>query len=158
MPSSPGSVPCRYSVIKYVADEVRGEPINIGVLIQNRKNLETHCKFITRFDLIRTSDEDPQFLQAIADKIRQESPRVDLEHLFEKYSGKICLSPPRAALTDDPGEEVKAIFDRFVSVEKRSNRSQSTSMNVKQGVLGYIARFGARIHKQRDPRQARQAL
>ena len=147
MPSSLGLVPYRYSVIKYVADEVRGEPINIGVLIQNRKNLETHYKFITRFDRIRTSDEDPQFLRAIADKIGQESLKIDLEHLFKKYSGKICLSPPRVALTDDPGEEAKVIFDRFVSIEKRSKQNRSTNMNVKQSVLSYIVKFGARVHK-----------
>ena len=42
-------IPCRYVIVKYVEDEVRDEPINVGLILQSNRDYATFSKFITEY-------------------------------------------------------------------------------------------------------------
>jgi hypothetical protein len=42
-------IPCGYIIVRYVEDEVRDEPINVGVILQSNRDYTTFSKFITEF-------------------------------------------------------------------------------------------------------------
>lgn len=134
-------IPCKYSVVKYVADEVRNEPINVGIILQDKDNQHSNCRFITRFSRIRTADEEPAFLRNVIDKIRGENLKeAKIDDLVTKYTGKIRLSPPRVTLADDLHKEVEILFDRFVSIEKQPIKIERpiTLTTVKQNMWNYF--------------------
>ena len=137
-------IPCKYSVVKYVADDVRDEPINVGIIIQDKDNQHNNCKFITRFSRIRTADEEPAFLKSVIEKIKEEnSKETKIDDLVIKYTGKIRLSPPRVTLADDLHKEVKMLFDRFVSIENQPIKIEKpiTLTTVKQNMWNYFKKF-----------------
>ena len=40
---------CEFSVIKYVPDIVRFEPVNIGISLLDKQNKKIHNKYMTNF-------------------------------------------------------------------------------------------------------------
>lgn len=142
--------PCKYSIVKYVADEVRNEPINIGIILQTKDKKQNKCRFITRFSKIRTADEEPSFLRKVIEKIKEENSKETLiDDLITKYSGKIRLSPPRITLTDDLQKEAEILFDRFVSIERQPIKVEKpiTLTSVKQNVWNYFKELEKPVKK-----------
>ncbi|MCH7648862.1 MAG: DUF3037 domain-containing protein [Thaumarchaeota archaeon] len=137
-------IPCKYSIVKYVADEVRDEPINIGVVLQAKDNQFNNCQFITRFNKIRTAEEQPSFLKHVIEKIKHEnSKELGINELANKYNGKIRLSLPRVTITNNLEKEVELLFNRFVSIEQESIKvvRPMTLRTVKHSVWNYFKKF-----------------
>ncbi len=45
---------CEFSVIKYVPDIVRFEPVNIGIILLDKQNKKIHVKYVTNFNELFT--------------------------------------------------------------------------------------------------------
>src|SRR6266487_4703513 len=67
-------IPCRYRIAKYVEDEVRDEPINVGVILQSNRDYRTIFKFITEYSnskLKNMSNEDIVLFKEISSNIEE---------------------------------------------------------------------------------------
>lgn len=115
-------IPCRYLVVKYVDDDTRDEPINIGIIMQSQSNNKTISKFITNYHKIRTGGEDISILKEILDNIHNEisgsSDKNILEKVSTKYSGKIRFTEPRGTLARNMDVEANYLFERYISIEE----------------------------------------
>lgn len=123
--SSGTKLQCRYSIVKYVADHVRDEPVNIGVLVESADNRHHDSEFITGFSSIRAASEPSSFLQSVVEKIRNENARgMPLDEMEARHSRKIRLSPPRSILVDDLRKDTRMLFSRFVSITEPDENQQ----------------------------------
>lgn len=142
-------IPCRYLVAKYVGDDIRDEPINVGIILQSRNTYEIKLRFITHFAKIRTATEEPQFLRQVLENIQNELARSRdknaLENIVSKYHGKIRFTDPRATVTEALDDETNSLYNRFISIETQpmiTTRPLSI-MTVKSN----ISKFFSRVHK-----------
>lgn len=124
----------RYSLVRYFADPIRDEPLNVGVIIHS--SAEHHIAF--RFDLRRAStklssaDRDSfKHFQEELEAIEREEiawhtarfeniPVSEPDFLFkvaDNIGNKIRFSAPRGLVTDKLGETFDDLFARFVSAE-----------------------------------------
>jgi len=145
-------IPCKYSVARYVADEVRDEPINLGIVLQSNKISDKNCRFITRFSKIRTATEEPTFLKKVIEKIRNDvasSEKADLNEVVSKYHGKIIFTKPRTTLAEDLDKQADWLFERFVSIEKQSleDTHPITIRHVKKNIWNYLQHFDKPVQR-----------
>ncbi len=137
--------PCRYLVAKYVGDDVRDEPINIGIIIQSENNRKTISKFITNYNKIRTGGEDVTILKEILEKIHHEisesKDKKILDKIALKYTGKIKFTEPRPTLVDDLEHEANSLFERYISIEQAviEQIEKITLPLIKKQVWHYLA-------------------
>lgn len=135
-------IPCRYFVAKYIGDEIRDEPINIGVLLQSHTN-ETKFKFITHCSKIRTASEEPTFLKQILENIQNEISKSGehgmLDKIVSKYQGKVRFTEPRGTLVKSLDDELASLYNRFISIEKQSETIRPINITfVKKSVESFL--------------------
>lgn len=125
-------IPCRYVVAKYLGDEIRGEPINIGIIIQSQKDKKSLSKFITNYHRIRTGGEDVSILKQILEKIYQEisesSEKDILDKIPSKYNGKIRFTEPRGTLAENMTNELSSLFERYISIERQVEKIEKITL------------------------------
>ena len=120
-----------YSVVRYVADPIRNEPVNIGLVVHSANK-----RFIRfRFDEKRVNIADPdrdtlkhyeQELLPIKDhEIRWEdalfetipvSDPMFLSKVSDYIGNKITFDTPRGCRTDDLSRTFEELFNQFVTV------------------------------------------
>lgn len=131
---------CFYSVVRYVPDQVRNEPRNIGIIVQCRGLGYINCKFMTnlRAKLGGTATQTDikiikAYIEEFSDNFKQSAllPSTGvlvqdaIEILQENYLsnltkqglGKIHFTEPRGCLTDNPVKELEYFFNTFVGEE-----------------------------------------
>ncbi len=154
-------ISCKYLVARYIGDEVRNEPINIGIILQSQKDYTTSARFITKFDKIRTASEDSEFLQHILGKIYQEmqysKEKNVLDKIFKRYEGKIRFTEPRGTLAINLENEINDLYQRYVSVEEQPISRTSIKMHryqiirlpdLRKNVWSYLkAKFAKNVKK-----------
>lgn len=111
---------CYYSVVKYVADPDRDEPVNVGVILVSPGDQFTYFRFLEEEELKRKLSSNAHFallcLQDLANYLIGKPPvRAFLEELKIDYAAN-CLrfSSPRGCLTSDPQCEIYNLFARLV--------------------------------------------
>jgi hypothetical protein len=120
------SIPCRYIIAKYVEDEIKDEPINVGIIIQSQKDFTIVPRFVTNYlgwKLRYASSESTALVRGILKKLEKEilstaGNRDTLDKIISKYTGKIRFTDPRGTITTDLYNESKFLFDRLVSAKR----------------------------------------
>ncbi len=140
-------VPCEFSLIRYVPDVVKGEFVNIGVLLREAgaDKLETRIKFTRDWSRVRCMDADADtgLLEALEGEIGQRlrtrtsarDPKSVMEVLEDSLSNSVQMTEPRATLAENMTagmEELMRLYVeplRVVRLRKQSSRAQiQTSM------------------------------
>ncbi|CAI9832586.1 hypothetical protein IBTHAUMO2_870001 [Nitrosopumilaceae archaeon] len=106
----------KYSVIKYVPDDVRDEAINVGVLLRSTEDKKFDHKVVTNFGKFRKIPDAPILKEALEKLINEYDGAESLEDMYKKMNHKIRLSIPRSMMVNNLEEDKKALFDEFVSV------------------------------------------
>jgi hypothetical protein len=118
--------PCEFFLFRYVPDVVKGEFINIGVLIRpvndsHRPSLRFTCDW-SRVQAL-DHDADTALLEAfgteISERLKTESADTLLEGLLESLSNSIQIAGPQACLVDTMEAELDRLMLLFV--ESRSS-------------------------------------
>lgn len=148
-------IPCRYIVARYVEDDVRDEPINLGVILQSQRDYEVTFKFITDYSYkaLATSVNVnrsllTQILKNIENEIsKSESQESILNELISKHSGKIRFTEPRGTLAEDLEEEMYSLFDRYVSIKhyRELSKLPISHYNIRKSVSGFLRKIGKRV-------------
>lgn len=114
-------IPCKYIIAKYVDDEIRDEPVNVGVIIQSQENYEILSKFVTDYrswKLKNASAESNTLLREMLMKIKEDVSSANqnevLCKILSKYGGKLRFTEPRGTLALNLVDETESLFDRYI--------------------------------------------
>ena len=143
----------KYTVAKYVPDLVRGESINIGVVLHGEGFSD--ARFTT--DLRRLSGlgfpPDPSLLRLVTSGIKKwarTDKRFDPETIWREFGRNIQFTQPRVTSTDDPEAELDELFETLVAVPGRVKRHAITRERVKRNLELSIVRRPVVNYLRRD--------
>jgi hypothetical protein len=124
----------QYSIVRYVPDPVRGEQLNVGVVVAAKDETYFATRFIRPRDASRLRrlgyDEDFGFLWDLAAEMEQQSTDGQLkigpegtsiwnalavEQAAREWANSIQFSEPRASTEDGPDELLDKLFARYVA-------------------------------------------
>jgi hypothetical protein len=127
---------CKYSVVRYFADPVRVEPVNIGLVMHSAQEQFLASDFDLRRVASKISKSDKETVKYFSQELESiENHDVEWEHArFETipvadtkflqkaadYIGnKIVFDLPRGCITPDPDQLFEELFQRFVATKPR---------------------------------------
>lgn len=106
--------------MKYVDDEVRDEPINIGIILQSKKNYKIATKFFNDYHKLRYHVSNSALvkiiLESVSDEIAKNDEKDILTSISSKFSGKLRFSDYRGTLAKNLESELDSLFTRYVSI------------------------------------------
>jgi hypothetical protein len=113
-------LPCKYCVIKYVEDQDRDEPVNIGIILQSKIDREVSSRFID-YQKLKHKFENSHLVKLLLENIQEEistnySDDI-IKKISSKYEGKLKFSEFRGTLAKSFDEELSSLYKRFVSIE-----------------------------------------
>jgi hypothetical protein len=109
------AIPGRYALFRFNPDPVRGEVINVGVLLDSPEGIT--CAFVSErrpawFD---ATVFDPRVYHSLIEDIREKAAvGMPLERFWREYSGMYEFTEPRMVLMDDPAEQLAKLAKRFL--------------------------------------------
>jgi Protein of unknown function (DUF3037) len=122
VPAEPTAAECEFFLVQYVPDPVRGELLNIGVLLFCFEKKFLGCLLMQNFRQIQNfhARADLQFFADLQEYFEQriegckDQPDTFLREI-QGYSNIIQISPPRKCLASDPKAEILRLYDRYVA-------------------------------------------
>ena len=121
---------CEFYLLRYVPNIVRGEFVNLGVLVyDSQAGRLLPPKLLEDFRRVRKLHPwaDLDVLAALERQIEAEAPqqngalRTYLERL-QQYSNVLEFSEPKAVLTADPEAELERLFETYVAEPRYPGR------------------------------------
>ncbi len=128
--TEPFMTPCSYWVVRYTANLLRDEWINVGVLLFDPTGSRFRSRFIEtdgEFSRLRRlqPNHDERILRALESHFQTavasaEDPAAYLANLTETLSNAIELSPERGVLTEDFDAELDRLYQKHVAPPRAS--------------------------------------
>ncbi|RJP24477.1 MAG: DUF3037 domain-containing protein [Candidatus Abyssobacteria bacterium SURF_5] len=142
---------CKYVIVRFVPDFVKGEFVNVGIVLECRERRFVDFHFSS--DLARISRIFPNanvdIVRGIAKDLRKRLGRSGEEYyadlfrssstqeadtflakLLHDYSNHIEISQPKASLCDDPEEELKKLFQMYVTSKTKPEEKAPTHQRI----------------------------
>jgi hypothetical protein len=135
---------CEFFLVRYVPDVVRGEPVNIGlVLLEDGGADFTGVRFTRDWRRVRCADPDVEveFLESYEDEFRRllesRAPEIInyrgpmsrrewlLGQMQQSFSGALELAPMGAVFTESPRAALGELAQRYVEPNQRGTRAQA---------------------------------
>ena len=130
---------CRFYVVRYVPDIVRGEFINVGVFLYSPEQkylgslFTSDSRRLKRFhpqadlELFRSLQES--FEEQIQDNV--DNLEGYLESLRSSLSNLIQISEPESLMAEEPSLEIGKIFDRYVGGPPTDEVQENTRLRIR---------------------------
>lgn len=137
-------------LVQYVPDLLRGEYVNIGVLLHSPQEKYLGCLFTDDFRRIQHfhPQADVPFLRQLQAHFEMEIDEhgADLEgHLQfmrRSFSNLIQVSEPRVFCLVDPQRELPELFERYVGQRLAGPQPEDTRLRVKQRLTAALSLAG----------------
>ena len=131
---------CRFYVVRYVPDIVRGEFINVGVLLYSPEQKYLGCLFppdcrrVKRFHPQADLEMVRSLQEGFEEQIRDNAENLEgyLESLAKSLSNLIQISEPESLLVEEPALEIRKLFDRYVGGAPTTEVQENTRMRIRQ--------------------------
>lgn len=122
-------LPCEFSLIRYVPDVVKGEFVNIGVILReaggrDADSAKQQVRFTRDWSRVRCMDADADIAlfealeQEIAQRLRTgpspRDPKTVMEVLEDTLSNSLQISEPRATLAENLATEMELLLTMYV--------------------------------------------
>ena len=132
---------CYYIVARYIPDLVRGEFINIGVLLQSATTPFVSSKFLANYAPVKRFD--PNVSATVLNDFALSSqnaagaaarrrvgiparpvatPPEFITTLSRRYAGVVQYDAPKAVLTNDPAETLNRLYQELVAPPTKTRR------------------------------------
>jgi len=115
-------VECEFLMVRYVPDPVRGESLNVGILLYCREKRYLGCLFLQDLRRIRNfhAQADSQFFRELQRHFKQQikDHQNDLDAFLreiQNYSNMIQIAPPQICIVHDPKAEILRLYERYVT-------------------------------------------
>ncbi len=151
MPDEKNMKECSLYLVHYVPDLVRGEFLNIGLLLHSPEEKFLGCLFTE--DLRRVRRFHPKADLDFLRELQQDFDRQIDEHsadldeyvrwMNDSFSNLIQLAPPRICLLRDPQAEIGTLFERYVGPRAEGSLAPDTRLRVKQRLTSALVHAGA---------------
>lgn len=124
---SAARIPCEFSLIRYVPDPVKGECVNIGVLLREAGRPETvQVRFTRDWSRVRCADPeaDVALLEAVEQELRTRLAAgptelaAVLRMLDENFSNLLQVSEMKACLAESVVAEMDGLSQMYVEPRK----------------------------------------
>jgi Protein of unknown function (DUF3037) len=122
MPQEPSLKECGLYLVRYVPNPVRGESLNVGVLLYCRERKYLGCLFQQNLGRIRNfhAQVDTQFFRELQRHFERqiEEHQNNLDAFLQEiqnYSNMIQIDPPQKCIVDDPRAEILRLYERHVA-------------------------------------------
>lgn len=141
---------CWLYLVQYVPDAIRGECLNIGLLLYSPEENYLGCLFTDDFRRIKRfhPNADLEFLRELQQDFEQqiEEHSGDLKSYIQwmeqTFSNMVQLSPVRVCLLRDPAREIQDLFDRYVGARVEGPLPVDTRLRIKQRLRLSLVRAG----------------
>jgi len=141
---------CALYLVQYIPDLVRGESLNIGVLLHSPQEKYLGCQFADDFRRARHfhPQADLEFLRQLQAHFETEIDEhgADLEgylHFIRgSFSNLIQVSEPRAFRLADPQSDIQELFARYVGQQAAGVQPEDTRLRVKQRLTAALSLAG----------------
>jgi hypothetical protein len=124
---------CEFLLVRYVPDAVKGEFVNIGVIVLDTSRGNAEARFLRDWrQVLRLDPEaDLEMLAAVTADIQQnltggEGDRQRMLHLLnDSCANTIQVSEPKGLLTDSPARELECLLEMYVERVPQGRRRDS---------------------------------
>jgi len=121
---------CEFSVIKYVPDIAKFEPVNIGIALLDKKNKKMHNKYITNFDAFfkRLGEEK---IHGFERSFENYKPVVNVKSqdylwkLHDSFHGSIFYSEPVMIDSDANEITLQRLYNKMISIPEQEKISEA---------------------------------
>lgn len=124
--------PCEFFLVRYVPDPVRGEYVNIGVLLRDAGGAAARVSFTRDWSRVRCADPDAdvEMLEALEQEIeqrltehREDMPYV-MKTLEDSLSNGLQITEAKACLAESLPAEMERLMKMYVEPRKREPASR----------------------------------
>jgi len=147
---------CKFSVLRYVPDEIRKEFINIGLVFHSPKDMFVDIKFTTNFSRVHVFDDevDIDLLKTVLDgmkesftslEISNEGPFYDdlrkddfLDCATSFYSNQLQFSPIYTIRSTDVNKDFNDLFKTYVYFDSR--RTERITIDKVKSIMNRVIR------------------
>jgi Protein of unknown function (DUF3037) len=117
-------VACEIVLVRYVPDPIRGEFVNIGVILRESSRPEgAQVRFTTDWRRVRCMDasadiETLEGLEAEIRRVLESDDQAALKKINESFSQQVQLSEPKACLSESLPAEMEQAMRLYVNTRK----------------------------------------
>jgi len=160
---------CRFFLLRYVPDVVKGEFVNLGVvLLEEGDNGFTDVRFLRDWRRVRGLDPeaDIELLESYEAELRRllqsrlpeainyhgPMSRRDwlLAQIRDSFSGALDITPMTAVLTESPQAELGKLAQMYLESERHAQRAQSGRRVIYQAMRAAFEQAGVWSFMQTD--------
>jgi Protein of unknown function (DUF3037) len=111
----------QYSVLKYIDDQIRDEPVNVGILVISREENKIYfASILKKYEFLNCSPESKIILNGVLSKLENDLEHLNpteenLQSIRDKFDGKIILTPLLGILYENPEQAVSHLFRRYIA-------------------------------------------
>lgn len=148
---------CAYFLIQYVPDLVRGEFLNVGLLLHCPVENYLGCLFTDDYRRIKRfhPQADLEYLRELQQDFEQQIDEHGdqlegyIRRLQNSLSNLLQMAPPRTCLLSDPQSDIRDLIVRYVGPRAAGPEKEDTRLRVKQRLTSALVRAGvwARMEK-----------
>ena len=165
---------CEFFLLRYVPDVVKGEFVNLGVvLLEEGENGFTDVRFLRDWRRIRGLDPeaDIELLESYEGELRRllqsrlpevinyRGPMSRREWLLAQmqgsFSGALDITPMTAVLTESPQAEIGKLAQTYLESSRRTQRQQSGRVVIYNAMRNAFEKAGVWDHLRHDIAVAR---
>lgn len=155
-----------FALLRYVPDIVRGEFVNIGVILWEPNLYRmVGVRFLDNWERVARLDPrvDPSLLAGIRAEFETQSradSRTFMAHVRRllHFANTIQMSPPKCVLSSDPSQELTRLYETYVADthgEQRTAKNTPAPFSVKRRHERHTFQAKAIVVSQRDNSQVR---
>jgi hypothetical protein len=133
----PHRIPCEFFLVRYVPDVVKGEFVNIGVVLREAADsgvpVETRVRFTRDWSRVRSLDPGADLAmlddleQEIAQRLKSgpsaDEPRPVLSLLEDTLSNSVQITDARASLAENLATELEQLMRLYVEPMRQPGRT-----------------------------------
>jgi|GEM_PF-2493722 len=160
----------QYTIVRFVPNQLRGEFLNVGVILHVVETGELHVEWLKDFSRLRqlsnniTSEEWKNFKKYLAENYKQIGTQAILssqdtmvgepisfassgllDYFYKEYTGQFQFTEPLGGITENPHQQLLRYYDRMVkpiTEEEESNLPITRLEKVRKKVSNYLDRAG----------------
>jgi hypothetical protein len=124
---------CEFLVVRYAPDAVKGEFVNIGVVLLNEASGTAEVQFTRDWRRVRCLDPmaDTEMLESVETELRERlraggADRERILHLLrDSFANALQVSAPKGLLTDAPQQELTRLLEIYAGRTRRGRRRET---------------------------------
>ena len=121
-----------FLVARFVPDLVKNEPVNVGIIVNDKSKKKTHGRFIENFRPLagRYRNSNINALKEIIDSFRGDLANPsenNLKALSENFHYQLRFTEPRAIKAGSHDAAVASLFDQYISIESKVRKRKAVT-------------------------------